>query len=81
MRAHAPPGKARGGLTGPPHANSELTWLLSHGLRKRTSAIPHQWLREGARLVAAAERSQQTRYWRAAAIHLAGILARTGERL
>ena len=77
----SPPTKAKGGLAGPPHANSEYTWLSSHGLRVRTSAIPRQWLREGARLVAAAERSQQPRDWRAAAIHLAGILARTGEKL
>jgi hypothetical protein len=73
----SPPTKAKGGLAGPPHANNEFTWLLSHGLRKRTSAIPHEWLREGARLVAAAEESQQARYWRAAAIHFAGILRRT----
>jgi hypothetical protein len=81
MRTHAPPGNAKSGPARPPHANNEFTWLMSHGLRKRTSAIPHEWLREGARLVAAAERSQQARYWRAAAIHFAGILARTGEKL
>jgi hypothetical protein len=30
MRLHAPPGKAKGGLAGPPHANSELTQRNSH---------------------------------------------------
>lgn len=77
MRTHAPPGNAESGRARPPRATSEFTLLLSHGLRTRTSAIPHQWLREGARLVAAAEEGQQARYWRAAAIHFAGILRRT----
>ena len=81
MTAHAPPTKAKGGLAGPPHANCELIDVISHNSWPWTSAIPHQWLREGARLLDAAEESQQTRYWRAAAIHFAGILARTGERL
>ena len=75
----SPPRNARAALQGGP-AFKPTMQEISHGRFPLASGIPRQWLREGARLVCEAERSQQTRYWRAAAIHLAGILARTGEK-
>ena len=48
----------------------------SHAILSGAMAIPFQWLREGARLIGEAQRSQLARDWRAATIHLLGILTR-----
>lgn len=74
----APPENAKAApLQESGHAFSELLTEYLHDTWPRAMAFPRQWLREGARLVYEAERSQEARYWRAAAIHFAGILRRT----
>lgn len=74
----APPLQKRRAVRENRPTHDSLTRLHSHGSEPRTSAIPRQWVREGCRLIAEAQRSQLARDWRAATVHLAGVLMRMG---